>query len=144
MSGGRQHTGSFEASFGAQGGLNDSISQMLTTVAGDNYAISFWLDGTLRSGNEFEASFGGNQIFQIQNSPGFSYTQYTFTATATGTSTALTLGGRTPGGLFDLDDVSVNDIGPAPVPEASTTVSLGLLLALGMGGVMVAARRKKA
>lgn len=33
---------------------------------------------------------------------------------------------------------------PAAVPEASTTVSLGLLLALGMGGVMVAARRKKA
>lgn len=32
----------------------------------------------------------------------------------------------------------------APVPEASTTVSFGLLLALGMGGVVVAARRKKA
>ena len=31
-----------------------------------------------------------------------------------------------------------------PVPEASTTVSLGLLLALGMGGVVIAAKRKKA
>ena len=31
----------------------------------------------------------------------------------------------------------------APVPEASTTVSFGLLLALGMGGVVLAARRKK-
>ena len=31
----------------------------------------------------------------------------------------------------------------APVPEASTTVSLGLLLALGLGGVMAAGRRKK-
>ena len=31
-----------------------------------------------------------------------------------------------------------------PVPEASTTVSFGLLLALGLGGVMVAARRRKA
>ena len=30
------------------------------------------------------------------------------------------------------------------VPEASTTVSFGLLLALGMGGVVVAAKRKKA
>ena len=29
----------------------------------------------------------------------------------------------------------------APVPEASTTVSLGLLLALGMGGLVVARRR---
>jgi len=32
----------------------------------------------------------------------------------------------------------------APVPEASTTASLGLLLALGMGGLVIAARRKKA
>lgn len=31
-----------------------------------------------------------------------------------------------------------------PVPEASTTVSLALLLALGLGGMTVAARRKKA
>ena len=31
----------------------------------------------------------------------------------------------------------------APVPEASATVSLGLLLALGMGGLVVAAKRKK-
>ena len=31
----------------------------------------------------------------------------------------------------------------APVPEASSVVSLGLLLALGMGGLVVAARRKK-
>ena len=32
---------------------------------------------------------------------------------------------------------------PPAVPEASTTVSLGLLLALGMGGMVVAAKRKK-
>ena len=31
-----------------------------------------------------------------------------------------------------------------PVPEASTTVSLGLLLALGLGGVVVASKRRKA
>ena len=32
---------------------------------------------------------------------------------------------------------------PAAVPEASTTVSLGLLLALGLGGVVVGARRRR-
>jgi WD40 repeat protein len=32
---------------------------------------------------------------------------------------------------------------PAAVPEASTTVSLGLLLALGLGGIVVAAKRRK-
>ena len=33
---------------------------------------------------------------------------------------------------------------PAAVPEASTTVSLGLLLSLGLGGMVVAAKRRKA
>jgi len=33
-------------------------------------------------------------------------------------------------------------IAPAPVPEASTTISLGLLLTLGLGGLIVSARRK--
>ncbi|MGI4789240.1 MAG: hypothetical protein ACRYFS_10385 [Janthinobacterium lividum] len=32
----------------------------------------------------------------------------------------------------------------APVPEASTTVSLGLLMALGLGGLAVSAKRRKA
>ncbi len=32
----------------------------------------------------------------------------------------------------------------SPVPEASATVSLGLLLALGLGGTMIAAKKKKA
>ena len=32
----------------------------------------------------------------------------------------------------------------SPVPEASTTVSLGLLLALGLGGLVVAGRRRRA
>jgi len=34
-------------------------------------------------------------------------------------------------------------VGPAAVPEASTTVSFGLLLALGVGGAAVASRKKK-
>ena len=33
---------------------------------------------------------------------------------------------------------------PTPAPEASTTVSLGLMLALGMGGLVIASKRKKA
>ena len=45
------------------------------------------------------------------------------------------------GGTFAAISAAV----PVPaVPEASTTASLGLLLALGMGGLVVAARRKKA
>ena len=43
-----------------------------------------------------------------------------------------------------LDNVSVGSGTPAAVPEASTTVSFGLLLALGLGSVVMAARKKRA
>ena len=46
------------------------------------------------------------------------------------------------GDQIGIDDVLIARAG-APVPEASTTVSLGLLLALGMGGIVVASKRKK-
>jgi len=55
---------------------------------------------------------------------------------ATGSLTAIATGLGAPHGLAFLPAA-------APVPEASTTVSLGLLLALGLGGVVVSARRKK-
>lgn len=56
------------------------------------------------------------------------------TGVATSISDGLFAANSSPHGLAFL---------PAPVPEASTTVSLGLLLALGLGGVLVA-RKKRA
>ena len=44
----------------------------------------------------------------------------------------------------EIDNVTLYQGISQPVPEASTTVSLGLLLALGLGGVVGAARRRKA
>jgi sugar lactone lactonase YvrE len=69
-----------------------------------------------------------------------------------GTITKLAAG-ATPG-TFRTGTVVATDLnGPvflsfgllpsAPVPESSTTVSLGLLLALGMGGMVVAARKRR-
>jgi len=58
--------------------------------------------------------------------------------------TFTVLGGPTANDLMTVgtEDFSVM-VSPSPaVPEASTTVSLGLLLALGLGGLVVAARRK--
>ena len=46
-------------------------------------------------------------------------------------------------GNWRFDNINFSGT-PAPVPEASTTVSLGLLLALGMGGLVFATQRKKA
>jgi len=57
-------------------------------------------------------------------------------------SGAVTLMSSAPGVAFTPQGGAPAILPPA-VPEASTTVSLGLLLALGMGGLVVAAKRKK-
>ncbi len=57
--------------------------------------------------------------------------------------TSIKINAGTPPNLSDFIGVDDVRFSPAPaVPEASTTVSFGLLLALGLGGVVVARRRK--
>lgn len=67
------------------------------------------------------------------------------------TDTAFTAGAPSAADTFQIttdgasgDRLKLTSFAPAPVPEASTTVSFGLLLALGLGGMVIAARRKKA
>ena len=82
--------------------------------------------------------------------PGAAYTGGFFdvimTSAAQGTyfGTFEVLGGPTANdqAVVATEDFSVT-VAPSPVPEASTTVSLGLLLTLGLGGVVVSARRRK-
>ena len=73
-------------------------------------------------------SQGGGVSFAGFTDRGKSITSVTITASANGF----------------YDAIGVDDVGyaPTPVPEASTTVSLGLLLTLGIGGLVIAARRK--
>ena len=47
-------------------------------------------------------------------------------------------------GIRDGVETNAPSYAPAAVPEASTTVSFGLLLALGLGGAVLTARRRKA
>lgn len=69
---------------------------------------------------------------------------------ATTDTTAATFGGFTsmigPAGsqVSGAPTLTFNATSSAPVPEASTTASFGLLLVLGLGGIVVARRRKQA
>jgi len=79
-------------------------------------------------------------------SPSGTFTKYTTSFTATGAQAGQDLEiapANTASDQVNFDAVSLTQT-PAPMPEASTTVSLGLLLALGMGGLVVAGRRRKA
>lgn len=70
---------------------------------------------------------------------GITYVQDVSTVSSTLAFPGTTDAGTSPGFFGPNMILSPN----APVPEASTTVSLGLLLALGLGGLGLAARRSR-
>jgi hypothetical protein len=130
------------ANFGATGDADDVLSQVLATTAGDSYSISFELAHAESDGsNDFSASFGGFTGFAIVNTPSFGYTLETFTATATGSATTLSFAGRENPSWYDLDNVDVEDLGPAGggVPEPTWALMLS-----GFFGAGAFLRRRRA
>jgi len=119
---------SYQEWFADQRSNATTLSQVLATVIGDEYPVSFYLaqDGVPNTGdtnpneygNSFSASFGGNPLMS-GSVPFEGYTLYTFTTAATSTSSVLSLTLGNDLGQFLLDDVSVQDITPSasPVPE---------------------------
>lgn len=139
------HSGIYCAQFASSAPADDVLSQAVPTVAGSTYVFSFWLANVDDPGtvllNDFKVMFENDLLLSLQNAGEFSYTQYQFSAIAAGSSTLLTFSGRQPPGTLELDDISVV---PAAVPEASSVVSLSVLLALGVGGMAaVSARRRR-
>ena len=96
----------------------------------------------------FSAGFNNPQMYTFTD-PAFTSASLLFTdfsgLTYSLSGDVLTInvpagnGSATPTGGTQTAVFSIN----APVPEASTTVSFGALLALGMGSLLVAAKRKK-
>ncbi len=106
---------------------------------GDLYVLddtTTGLAGPPSPGQLFQFNPSTDVTTLLTNLPaGFTYTD--LTAGADG-SIYISSQGAGPG------DGQVLRFSPAAVPEASTTVSLGLLLMLGLGGAVVAAKKKKA
>lgn len=112
------------------------------------YELTFDLGNPDRGGYDVAANSTtvtlGNvysQTFQLPVANSFTTFTEDFTVSSAATGyLSFAENNPTPTGDY-LDNVSLSQIS-APVPEASTTVSFGLLLALGLGGVL-AARRKR-
>ena len=144
------NTGTYDAAFaGAKVGSYDTISQSLTTIAGHNYTVNFFLKNLSYSQNQgapsngFQASFAGVQGYNFTNHEAFSYTNESFTATATGPASTLQFGGYNIPSSYRLDDISVTDNTPSAAPEPSQLSALALSL-LAVGALLLRAHKKSA
>ena len=119
------HGGCYYASFGPIGSVG-YISQDLATTAGDSYDLSFWLQSDGSYYNEADAYWDGNQIFGPTVLPAQDWTEYIFSGLlATGDTTTLTFGFQDDPSYNHLDDIDVEDNGPAAVPEPASLFLLG-------------------
>jgi hypothetical protein len=124
------------------GPLANDLSQVLTTVAGQSYTLSFYTSnqtGGAASPSEVNVYWGGTQVVALNPVPGAvpNYTQYTGTVTASGTLTNLEFLGQQDPSYFALDDVSV--VTAVPLPASAWL----LLSGLGVGGLGLLARRRQ-
>jgi len=121
------HTAPNSANFGAIGTLEDHLSQVLPTQAGQTYRLDFFLaHSSTNDANAFHVRWNGATVFELVNAAAFPYTEHTVSVVATDPFTTLEFAGREGPAAYGLDDVSVT---AATVPEPAT----GLLLATGVG-----------
>jgi hypothetical protein len=127
------HSGRFSAFLGPQGSLG-FLDQILPTLAGTTYELSYFLQSDGSTPNEFRAQVNSNILFDQINIPLRPYTQFVFDFVATGSSTDLKFGFRDDPGFLRLDDITVNTLATA-VPDCSPLAMVGsaLLLAIFAG-----------
>lgn len=114
--------------FAGTDGAAETLSQVLSTVVGQSYAVSFSFSSDGSSPSSFSAAFGNQGLYSVTSPALSAATTYTFTGTATGTSTALVFSFRNDPGYFMLDAVSVSAV---PEPATAALAAAGLLGLLG-------------
>ncbi len=122
-------------------------------VAGDTYTLSVFFGQRKDLMGSGSVSFYSSDGIKLATSPVLTsspgtFTKYSFAYTAAkndqGKGIQIHLNQANTGGSVQANfDGIVLTTSAAPVPKSSTTVSLGLLLMLGLGGMAVAAKRRK-
>jgi len=118
----------------------DSLFQAVPVSVGQAYKLTFYLWNNMSGTNEFQAFWGGTNVFDQTGVPIQGYTQVVIDlGVATNSSTTLDFRGLNVPGAFLLDDVDISPTAPSGVPEPSSLlmVSPGLML------VAAALRRRR-
>lgn len=129
----------------------DGISQNIATDPTQFYTVSFFANDDV-PGDVLNVAFAGTTIaYTVVPANGYNgpapgndglFTKYTFSGLSTASAFSVlsfSSDGTMANGSLEIDDVSVTS---SPVPEASTSLSLGLLLALGLAGAAWTAKKK--
>ncbi len=111
----------------------------LSTIAGQQYTVSFRLASDGFASNTFFANWNDNPIFFDKDIASLNYVLYSFTVTALGND-ILTFGFRDDEGYLYLDDISVTN---APTGATVPLPATVLFLAPGLAGLAVIRRRVK-
>jgi hypothetical protein len=112
------------------------LSQVLTTVVGQTYTLTFDYSPVNAAPDELEVDFGSTDVVDLINVPDSIHT-YSYTVTATTTATELQFLGRQDPGYDYLDNISVTSNSAAtPEPASLTLFGTGILALAGV------ARRK--
>ncbi len=113
------------------------ISQTITTIPGQEYTLSFDLYNFGGTPSSYEADFGLTTLVLVVNPGGFGWTHFSYTVSGTG-SDVTKLAFRQDPSYFLLDNVVLT-----PVTASTPEPGLYGVLALGLGGLFVALRRRK-
>lgn len=102
------HSGKFFALMGQSGLPLAELSQTLSTVSGQQYIFSAWVNSPDGGApNECSISWNGTTLFDGVDMGAIGWTNLTFTVTATGNSTVIQFGMRDDATWLGLDDVNV-------------------------------------
>ncbi|MCW6536417.1 PEPxxWA-CTERM sorting domain-containing protein [Sphingomonas lycopersici] len=132
------HSGTYGAYFGAVGSTG-TLSQLLNTVAGQTYTVSFWLSNSGGPTDSFEASIGNTVLQTFTNVNAFQYFNFSFTTPVSGSPSLLKFTFRQDPSYWHIDDISVQGLAGS-VPEPATWA----MMILGLGAVGAAMRRRRA
>lgn len=136
------HSGNFHAFLGNP--TLGTLSQSFTTVIGQLYQISFFLQTPNTANNMFSSSFDGVTGVSLIDSGSATYQQFTYNVTATTASAPLVFSFFHVGNSWRLDDITITEIGaPTGVPELHGGGATAPLLAVMMGLLSVSARRRQ-
>jgi VCBS repeat-containing protein len=111
--------GNFSALLGPTTGPDETLTQLVPTVAGQQYILDFFVAGDIEaSANALTVSWNGSPVVALSNVVSGGFTEFTFDVTGAAGSTALSFSYHDNGvGMF-LDQVSAS---PTTAPGSEST-----------------------